>query len=660
MRLLRRKPRTGRRSHGRRSPASKWKQALRAGHEPTQLARLEVVARILFELDADLPVAEQIKELRESHLAENLLRWAWHQIRHDRETILSDTDWRVIQMWWNYHKTRRRPTLTPAGRTLQLVDQTTGAQVFQAAKHWRTHAAQRWHEAYELPRSSMRTADILSLAPLALSTPILRTKHGVWYQIQNPYDYDGPNPYRWEDRDHHPDVKIMKAVGEEGGHCYNSGGFARRFSVQGHPDHNERHLYQLYGDKDGNVPGPFIGALSIVPDGAYESEQEDSHNYAGPGTYVPMGYYGASLKGNANLGDEPKYWPDYWGMMEHIIGKIEPDEDGNLYIPKKGRDEPFLDDNSKANWHANHPHYTRLRKARLGSWLQEMVGPNSPLWETVETKNWDRALYAARLSWQGVHSTDLPGSVSHDPVILGHFSKLMPLFDPNRPPLEHGGRLYIPVDALLPSWWPEHSQKLIDAAWESAVYEYQRLPKNKPGSWPLRRNLPAAPPRPETIRISIPQGMKDEHRTTFVVVTPFPGDNRHPERYNLLHFLAVDPNEALVDLRVVRRLLMEGYYEAVLIALKSRIPEQLALAEQQARQRRQRSRQQRTERRPQVDTAQLETLVDSVLAANPDKVAEYRGGNQRAIGFLLGQVMRGAPGRADAQQVRALLTARLG
>ena len=43
------------------------------------------------------------------------------------------------------------------------------------------------------------------------------------------------------------------------------------------------------------------------------------------------------------------------------------------------------------------------------------------------------------------------------------------------------------------------------------------------------------------------------------------------------------------------------------------------------------------------------------LAANPRSVADYRGGKEKALGFLVGQVMRELKGRADPQAVNAAL-----
>ncbi len=53
-------------------------------------------------------------------------------------------------------------------------------------------------------------------------------------------------------------------------------------------------------------------------------------------------------------------------------------------------------------------------------------------------------------------------------------------------------------------------------------------------------------------------------------------------------------------------------------------------------------------------------MVDAVLAALPDKVAQYRAGRTGLLGMFVGQVLQRTRGRADAQRVQSLLAARLG
>jgi aspartyl-tRNA(Asn)/glutamyl-tRNA(Gln) amidotransferase subunit B len=56
----------------------------------------------------------------------------------------------------------------------------------------------------------------------------------------------------------------------------------------------------------------------------------------------------------------------------------------------------------------------------------------------------------------------------------------------------------------------------------------------------------------------------------------------------------------------------------------------------------------------------LAPVVDAVLAEQPAAVATYQGGDEKALHFLMGQVMRKTKGKADAKSVRELLLARLG
>jgi glutaminyl-tRNA synthetase len=60
------------------------------------------------------------------------------------------------------------------------------------------------------------------------------------------------------------------------------------------------------------------------------------------------------------------------------------------------------------------------------------------------------------------------------------------------------------------------------------------------------------------------------------------------------------------------------------------------------------------------DEAAIAGMVDEVLAANPDKVAQYRDGKTALSGFFVGQVVRASQGRANPQVVQKVLAERLG
>ena len=60
-----------------------------------------------------------------------------------------------------------------------------------------------------------------------------------------------------------------------------------------------------------------------------------------------------------------------------------------------------------------------------------------------------------------------------------------------------------------------------------------------------------------------------------------------------------------------------------------------------------------------TDTKEIEAIVDSVIAANPKPVADYKSGNKKAIGALVGQIMKQTRGKANPQLVNQLLAQKL-
>ena len=60
------------------------------------------------------------------------------------------------------------------------------------------------------------------------------------------------------------------------------------------------------------------------------------------------------------------------------------------------------------------------------------------------------------------------------------------------------------------------------------------------------------------------------------------------------------------------------------------------------------------------DTGAIEAEIAKVMAANEDKVAEYRGGKDKLFGFFVGQVMKAMAGKANPQVVNELLKKALG
>ena len=60
-----------------------------------------------------------------------------------------------------------------------------------------------------------------------------------------------------------------------------------------------------------------------------------------------------------------------------------------------------------------------------------------------------------------------------------------------------------------------------------------------------------------------------------------------------------------------------------------------------------------------ADTAELEPIVERILAANPGQVEAYRGGKEGLLGFFVGQVMKETQGKADPRIVNELVREKL-
>ncbi len=60
-----------------------------------------------------------------------------------------------------------------------------------------------------------------------------------------------------------------------------------------------------------------------------------------------------------------------------------------------------------------------------------------------------------------------------------------------------------------------------------------------------------------------------------------------------------------------------------------------------------------------TDTGAIEKVIDEVIAKNQKAVDDYRGGNKKAVGALVGQVMKLTKGKANPQMVNQLLAKKL-
>ena len=61
-----------------------------------------------------------------------------------------------------------------------------------------------------------------------------------------------------------------------------------------------------------------------------------------------------------------------------------------------------------------------------------------------------------------------------------------------------------------------------------------------------------------------------------------------------------------------------------------------------------------------TDSAEIESLVDEVLQANPEQIKQFRAGKTKVLGFFVGQIMKASKGKANPQQVNDILRIKLG
>ncbi len=60
-----------------------------------------------------------------------------------------------------------------------------------------------------------------------------------------------------------------------------------------------------------------------------------------------------------------------------------------------------------------------------------------------------------------------------------------------------------------------------------------------------------------------------------------------------------------------------------------------------------------------TDSGAIDAAVDAVIAANPDKLAEFRSGKDKLFGFFVGQVMKGMAGKGNPALVNEALKRKL-
>ncbi len=60
-----------------------------------------------------------------------------------------------------------------------------------------------------------------------------------------------------------------------------------------------------------------------------------------------------------------------------------------------------------------------------------------------------------------------------------------------------------------------------------------------------------------------------------------------------------------------------------------------------------------------TDEDEITKIVDQAMVDNPSSVQDYRNGQKKALGFLVGQVMKLSKGKANPQLVNKILTKKL-
>jgi len=60
------------------------------------------------------------------------------------------------------------------------------------------------------------------------------------------------------------------------------------------------------------------------------------------------------------------------------------------------------------------------------------------------------------------------------------------------------------------------------------------------------------------------------------------------------------------------------------------------------------------------DSSAIEGLVDEIIAGNPGQVAQFKGGNDKILGWFVGQVMKATQGKANPGLVNEVLRKKLG
>jgi aspartyl-tRNA(Asn)/glutamyl-tRNA(Gln) amidotransferase subunit B len=61
-----------------------------------------------------------------------------------------------------------------------------------------------------------------------------------------------------------------------------------------------------------------------------------------------------------------------------------------------------------------------------------------------------------------------------------------------------------------------------------------------------------------------------------------------------------------------------------------------------------------------TDTGAIEQIVDEIIKNNASQVAQFKSGNEKILGFFVGQAMKATQGKANPKLLNELLRSKLG
>jgi aspartyl-tRNA(Asn)/glutamyl-tRNA(Gln) amidotransferase subunit B len=61
-----------------------------------------------------------------------------------------------------------------------------------------------------------------------------------------------------------------------------------------------------------------------------------------------------------------------------------------------------------------------------------------------------------------------------------------------------------------------------------------------------------------------------------------------------------------------------------------------------------------------TDTGEIETIVNEIIANNTPQVEQFKSGNEKILGFFVGQAMKATQGKANPKLLNEMLRSKLG